>query len=101
MRYFCLIQVRPDGKFLPLFSKEENGHLQVTVGDWYISVNLSVALHPALNVQSVSGKTAFSAYDGKVSLGGKEYKASAEGYSILTENRNGKIIVEQTGEGNR
>lgn len=101
MRYFCLIQVRPDGKFLSIASKEENGRLDLTVGGWHISVNLSVALKPALDIQSISGKTAFSAYDGAVVMNGKQYGVSTAGYSVLAENRNGKVVTEQTGEGKK
>ncbi len=99
VRFLSVIQISKDGKVLPWKeTKTANGATQVIVGGWIIEATLSETLAPQLNIRSVSGNTAFSAYDPGIIFHHQLYTGKSESSSKLVEMVNGKTVFKETSD---
>ncbi len=99
IRFLSVIQVGKDGTALPVKeSQSETGITKISIGDWQIEATLSYDLSPQLQIQSVSGKTAFAAYGNELGFRGKLYTGKINGSSKLAEIVKGKVLFTEMGD---
>ncbi len=91
IRFLTVIQICKDGKILQWKeSQPKNGIQRIQIGSWEIEAAVSTDIQPKLTIKSLTGITAFSAYDAEMPLQNIMYKTTKPGNSILLEMINGK-----------
>jgi len=100
MRFLVILQISPDtGLFEKKSNKsDENGKIDISVGQWNISANLNTNLHPDLFIRKTDEKTAFSLNSNEIVLNGKIYSGKANTSSKLLEMIDRKMIISETGD---
>lgn len=99
MRFLAIIQVSPNSdldEILRNSKPDNNGNVDVTLGDWNISACLDIKLAPSLSIKKADGSAGFSAYSNELNVFGKKIKANKENGSLLFEERNGELKVFET-----
>jgi len=92
MRYLAIIQVKPDGSFLPLGTNKTNG--EITIGNWHIDAEMD-ATKPALIKAWNANHSAVLVSAGNIVNQGKTYAGNNTGSSKLLEMINGKPTVKE------
>jgi hypothetical protein len=100
MRFFSVIRIGESGvDALPVTEVPGSpGMMRVSVGDWHIEAALSEVLAPQLNIRSVSGGSAFSAYGRDMEFQGRLYQPHAQENSRLMEFSEGKVKITESAD---
>jgi hypothetical protein len=92
IRFLTVIQVSTDDQLLSFKEMPTaKGVTKISIAGWEIEAALSYKLAPQLNVRSLKGGSAFTAYDASVQMNGQRYMGKIENSSKLVEQVNGKI----------
>jgi arylsulfatase A-like enzyme len=92
MRYLAIIQVKPDGSFLPLSTIKTNG--EIRIGDWHITAEMDET-KPAIIKAWNADKTAMLVSAGSIVNQGKTFAGKDLGSSKLLETINGKPLFKE------
>jgi hypothetical protein len=92
MRYLAIIQVKPDGSFLPLSTIKTNG--EIRIGDWHITAEMNTA-KPALIKAWNGNHSAVFVSSGNIVDQGRTFAGNNPGSSKLLEIIDGKPMFKE------
>ena len=92
MRYLAIIQVKPDGSFIPLSTISTNGEMRI--GDWNITAEMNTT-KPALIKAWNRNQSAVLVSSGNIVSQGKIFSVKDPGSSKLLEIINGKPVIKE------
>lgn len=100
MRFFAILQISPDTGLIEKIANkhDENGKIDILVGQWNISANLNTNLPPYLYIRKTDEKAAFSLNSKEIVLNGKTYSGKDDTSSKLLETIDRKMTFSETGD---
>ncbi|MEX0684605.1 MAG: DUF4962 domain-containing protein [Balneolales bacterium] len=91
MRFLSVIRIGPKVNGAELLrGSNNNGKVEVKVGNWSISANLSSSMPPGLSIRNMESKTVFASHAPSIQSDGIQYEGRYHDGAKLLEMKNGK-----------
>jgi len=98
MRFLSILQISPNADLNRILSDsqpDENGKLDLTIGQWNIAASLNCNFAAELVIRKTDETAAFSIYPKEIKLNGKIIRKKLANSSLLAEKKNGQTIIQE------